>query len=266
MLAVGALAFRLHGEHVAVVSMIVFSMFPGSFALSMAYSESLMITFSALALLWLVEERWLFAGLAGAIATMTRPNALAIGLACLTAAWIHRKRMSAAIGALLSAACTGNGFIISQIFIGGRAKESGAWFRVQREAWSEGFSFGRDTVRLVAEWIASPLGSPTRALTVGSTLFIGVGLWAIARSRLHPIVSAFTIGIVSLTLFASTTTPRPRFALTAVGLFIAISIMWVNARSLSVERRRSIELTASGLSGALLVTVTAIYGLLGAIP
>jgi hypothetical protein len=137
---------------------------------------------------------------------------------------------------------------------------------VQREAWSEGFSFGAETVRLIGEWIASPLGSPTRALTVGSTLFIVDGLWALARERLHPIVAAFSIGIISLTLLASTTTPRPRFALTAVGLFISISITWINARSLSTERRRSLELAASGISGALLVTVTAIYGLLGAIP
>ena len=266
VLAVGALAYRLHGEQVATLSMTIFSMFPGSFALSMAYSESLMITFSALALLFLIDNRWLLAGLAGAVATMTRPNALALGLACLIAAWTQRHNIRSAFGALFSAVCTGAGFIIAQLFIAGTAKEAGAWFRVQREAWSEGFSFGIDTVRLIGEWIVSPLGSPTRALTVGSTLFIAAGLWAIARSRLHPIVSAYSIGIVSLTLLASTTTPRPRFALTAVGLFIAISVTWLNARSLSPERRRSLELVASGISGALLVTVTAIYGLLGAIP
>lgn len=266
VLAVGALAYRLHGERAATLSMAIFSMFPGSFALSMAYSEALMITFSSLALLLLVDERWLLAGLAGAIATMTRPNALAIGLACLAAAWVHRQRIRAVIGAGFSAVCTGAGFVVSQLVIAGTAQEAGAWFRVQREAWSEGFSFGVDTVRLIGEWIATPLGSPTRALTVGSILFIAVGLWALARSRLHPIVASFSIGIVSLTLLASTTTPRPRFTLTAVGLFIAISVTWINTRSLSPERRRSLELAASGISGALLVTVTAIYGLLGAIP
>ena len=266
VLAVGALAYRLYGERAATLSMAMFSMFPGSFALSMAYSEALMITFSALALLLLVDERWLLAGLAGAIATMTRPNALAIGLACLAAAWVHRQRIRAVIGAGCSALCTGAGFVVSQLVIAGTAQEAGAWFRVQREAWSEGFSFGVDTVRLIGEWIATPLGSPTRALTVGSTLFIVVGLWALARSRLHPIVASFSIGIVSLTLLASTTTPRPRFTLTAVGLFIAISVTWINARSLAPERRRSLELAASGISGAMLVTVTAIYGLLGAIP
>lgn len=266
VLAVGALAHRLHGETVAILSMTLFSMFPGSFALTMAYSEALMITFSAIALLALIEERWLLAGLAGAIATMTRPNALAIGLACLVAAWLQRHRVRAALGALFSAVCTGAGFIISQLVIAGTAHEARAWFRVQREAWSEGFSFGTETARLITEWMASPLGSPTRALTVGSTIFIAAGLWAIARARLHPIVSAFSIGIVTLTVLASTTTPRPRFALTAVGLFIAISVVWVNSSSLSPERRRSLELVTSGLSAALLVTVTAIYGLLGAIP
>lgn len=65
--------------------MAIFSMFPGSFALSMAYSEALMITFSALALLLLVDERWLLAGEAVVINTASPIAALSATASQMTA-------------------------------------------------------------------------------------------------------------------------------------------------------------------------------------
>ncbi len=266
VLAIGALTHRLYGEHIAIVAMVVFAMFPGSFVLSMAYSEAIMITCSALALRWLINERWLLAGIAGAIATATRPNALALVLACLAAVWMHRSQRRNLAGAALAGALTAAGFLATQLFISQTAHEGGVWFRIQREAWSEGLSFGIDTLRLVGEWVSSPLGSPTRALTAASTVIIVVGLWSMRKARLHPIVSWYTIGVVGLMVSASTTTPRPRFLLTAFGLLIAISAYWTQRSPRSRDASRVIELVVAGCCGAALVTVTAIYGLLGAIP
>ncbi|MGZ4770792.1 MAG: hypothetical protein ACXVLX_19200, partial [Ilumatobacteraceae bacterium] len=59
----GVLAKRLYGEQVAAKAMVLGALFPGSFVLSFAYTEALLLVF-AMACLWcLMSERWLAAGL-----------------------------------------------------------------------------------------------------------------------------------------------------------------------------------------------------------
>ena len=71
---VGLLARRLYGAEVAGRTMVLFAVFPGSFVLSFA-AEALLIVLSAACLLFLIDERWLLAGVAAALATATRPTA-----------------------------------------------------------------------------------------------------------------------------------------------------------------------------------------------
>ncbi|MDQ3973404.1 MAG: hypothetical protein M3276_03570 [Actinomycetota bacterium] len=56
-------------QEVAERAVLLFCFFPGSVVLSMAYSESLMLTLSIACLLALLQRRWLTAGVAGALAT-----------------------------------------------------------------------------------------------------------------------------------------------------------------------------------------------------
>ena len=75
---VGLLARRVFSASVAARAMVLFAVFPGSFVLSFAYSEAPFIVFAASCLLLLLDEQWLLAGLAAALATATRPNGVAI--------------------------------------------------------------------------------------------------------------------------------------------------------------------------------------------
>ena len=88
---VGLLARRVFTTQVAARAMVLFAVFPGSFVLSFAYSEALFIVFAASCLLLLLDEQWLLAGLAAALATATRPNGVAIVFACLAASAIAIK-------------------------------------------------------------------------------------------------------------------------------------------------------------------------------
>ncbi len=74
---VGILARRLYGVGVAARAMTLYAIFPGSVVLSFAYSEALLIVLAAACLILLLDERWLLAGLAAALATATRPNGVA---------------------------------------------------------------------------------------------------------------------------------------------------------------------------------------------
>jgi Gpi18-like mannosyltransferase len=56
---VGLLARRLYGAEIAGRTMVLFAVFPGSFVLSFAYAEALLIVFAAACLLFLIDERWL---------------------------------------------------------------------------------------------------------------------------------------------------------------------------------------------------------------
>ena len=63
------------------------ALFPGSFVLSMVYSEGFALTFLAFGLLALLQKRWLLAGLLGLLASFTTPVALAFEVSCLWCAY-----------------------------------------------------------------------------------------------------------------------------------------------------------------------------------
>jgi hypothetical protein len=209
-------------------------------------------------LLLLLDERWVLAGLAAALATASRPNAIAVCAACAVAAWIawrrHHDRR-----AWIALALSPLGAIAFQLFLWARTGDAGVWFRVQSEAWSEGVSFGWTALRRTYDAAASPFGSATNVVTAMCVLATVAGLWALARAKLPAPIVAYTVVIVALMLLPSTVTARPRFLYTAFPLLIAAAAVWPDDDD---------QWWALGLSlcGAGLVALTALYGLHAAIP
>ena len=58
----GLLARQLYGEQVAAKAMVLMAMFPGSFVLSFAYTEALLLVFAWAACWCLMRQRWWLAG------------------------------------------------------------------------------------------------------------------------------------------------------------------------------------------------------------
>lgn len=276
---VGLLARRVFSASVAARAMVLFAVFPGSFVMSFAYSEALFVVFAAACLLLLYDEQWLLAGLAAALATATRPNGVAIVLACLVASVIAiktKRQWSSLLAVLLSPL----GFIGFQLYVDDVAGERGAWFRVQTEAWSEGTSFGATAVENTLSFITSPFDSTADALTVLSLGALLVMLFAAYRRRLPLPWIAFSAVIIALMLIPETVTARPRFVFTAFPLFIAVAAWWpqpggrengaldpeveIGDDALSWERQ-SWNLVII-VCGAGLAILTNLYGVFGAIP
>lgn len=258
---IALLAARLYGEQVGRTTATVVALFPGSFVLSFAYSEALMIVLAAAAMLMLLDHRWWAAGAFAALATATRPNGLAIVVCCAVAAIIaiRRDREWKALAAVLLAPL---GFVAFQVWLGRHAGESGVWFRVQREAWDEGFSFGWTAVRNTIDAVVAPLTSPTDTITavaVAATVALVVLAW---KARLPVWMTAYSWTVLVLMLTPSTVTARPRFLFTAFPLLIGAAVWF--------ERRRRDDDTVWPLTlaacGAGLTTLTALYGVIGAIP
>lgn len=258
VLLLGMLAKRLYGEQVAAKAMVLGTLFPGSFVLSFAYTEALLLVFAMACLWFLMSERWVLAGLMAALATATRPNGLAIVLACAVAAAIALKRDRdwKSLAAPLIAPL---GFVTFQVWLGQHTGEPGVWFRVQSEAWGEGASYGWTAVRRTVEAFSSPLTSPTNLITAASVVTMLLMIFFAYHKRLPLPMVAYCAGILALMLLPNTATARPRFLFTAFPLFIA-------AAAYLHTVRRDLWPYVIGACSAGLVVLTALYGVFGAIP
>ncbi len=254
---VGVIARDLWSEAVAYKAMLFAVFFPGSFVLSFAYSEAALLVLAAGCLLALMRRTWWLAGVLAAVGTATRPNGVALVAACAVAAFLavrERREWSALVAPLVAPV----GVVAFQLWLRHHTGEW-AWWRVQREAWQEGTSFGITALRNTWEAFAHPLASPTdiiTAVSVVSTVALLVALW---KRRLPWPLTAYALVVVALMLLPATVTARPRFLYTAFPLFIAAAAWWPD------EHEEAFGLTIA-MSAAGLVALTGLYGVLGAIP
>lgn len=260
---VGRLAREVFGIRPAERTMILMAVFPGSFVLSFAYSEALLIFLAAGCLLALYRRQWLLAGLVAALATATRPNGVAVAAACgvaaLMAIWQRREWR-----ALIAPALAPLGFIAFQWYLRVHTDEPWAWFRVQTEAWAEGTSFGATALQDTFGFLTHPLNSPTDVLTSASLFAMFALLWCAWKKRLPWPMVAYVVVVLALMLIPATVTARPRFVFTAFPLFMAAGAWWPDDDANGWSRDGWTLLLA--LCGAGLVTLTALYGVYGAIP
>jgi hypothetical protein len=255
---VGVLARRLFDVPVAERAMVLFAVFPGSFVLSYAYAEALLIVLAAACLFFLLDERWLLAGVTAALATATRPNGVALVAACAVAAGIaiYRRRDWLSLVAPVLAPI---GFVSFQLFLAGHTGERWVWFRVQREAWREGTSFGATAISNTVSFFTHPFASPTDALTAASFFALLGGLWCLWKRRLPWPIVAYIAVVIALMLLPSTVTARPRFLFTAFPLFISVAAWWPRRDRVGWDMMMV-------LCGAGLTALTTLYAVFGAIP
>ncbi len=257
---VGMIAKRVYDVRIAGRAMILICFFPGSFVLSFAYAEALLLTLAAATLLALLHRRWVLAGVAAAFATAARPNGVALVLACLVAAIYEcRREGRAVVRPFIAVALAPLGFVAFQLYLGQRTGEALVWFRVQREAWEEGASFGWTAITKTWHFTLHPFASAVNtvtALCVAATVGFLIVLW---RAKLPPALTAYCLGIIGLMLLPATVTARPRFLLTAFPVLIAFP---------AVFPRKDDDWWALllALNAAGLVAVTTLYGVWAAIP
>jgi len=233
----------------------LFCFFPGSFVLTMPYSEALMIALAAGCLLALVSRRWLAAGLAAGLATATRPNAVALVACCAWAAAgpLRRREWRAAAAPLLAPV----GLLAFFGFLWARTGQAQAWWRVQRDGWDQNVDFGWTTVRQFAQAAGDPLADLNHLIAALSLVFVVVAGIALVRSRLPAVLSIYAGVVMAIALASDITVSRPRFLLTAFPLVIAL------ARPLRGWPFAAVLGTSAALLGALTILAT---GTLAATP
>ncbi len=254
----GLLARELFGWRVAERSMVLLCLFPGSFVLSFAYAEPLLLVAAAGCFWFLLKRQWLLAGLLAALGTATRPNGVALVAACAIVAFFairDRREWKALIAPILAPV----GVLAFQLWLGAHTGEPGVWFRVQREAWGEGTSFGWTAISNTVKALSDPLTSPTKTITAASLVTMVLLLWFLRKHPLPAMYNAYIAVVLLLMLLPKTVTARPRFLFTAFPLLIAAAAWF--------ERdKRDWWPYVVGACSAGLVALTTLYGVLGAIP
>lgn len=254
----GLLARRVFDVATAKKVMVLVAFFPGSFVLSWAYSEAVLLTLAALCFLSLHHKWWLAAGIFAALGTAARPNGLALVAACGVAALLAIKQdrdWRSLVAPLLSPL----GFVGFMVFLRQHTGEDWAWFRVQREAWKEGTSFGATAIGSTFDFIRNPTSSPTTLLTAASMFALILAAVALWRHRLPAMYVAYSAVVIVLMLLPATVTARPRF------LFTAFPLLFPVARLLRDDDERWWPVLVLVLATGL-VTVTGLYGVRSAIP
>jgi hypothetical protein len=201
---------------------------------------------------------WLVAGILAAFGTAARPNGLALVAACAVAALIAIKD-DREWRALTAPALAPVGFIGFMLFLRHHTGENLAWFRIQREAWQEGTSFGATAVTRTFDFFMNPTSSPTSLLTAASMIALIIGVVTLWKYQIPMMYIAYSVVIIVLMLIPDTVTARPRFLFTAFPLLIPV------ARMLRDDEEKwwpvVVLVMATGL-----VTVTGMYGVRAAIP
>ncbi|HUF97363.1 MAG TPA: hypothetical protein VMM60_04480 [Ilumatobacter sp.] len=265
VVTVGILASEVYGERVGRTSAVLMALFPGSFVFSFAYSEAIMIALAAATLLMLHYKEWSAAGVFAALCTASRPNGVAIVLACLVAAW-YAWRQDKDWRAFTAVLLAPLGFIAFQLYVGVKADETFVWFRVQSEAWGEGASFGYTALSRTFGAFANPLTSPTDSITAISVAATVLLVWFAWKAKLPRPMAAYSAMVLAMMLLPATVTARPRFLFTAFPLLIGAAWWFEHHREHNPRRHDDAWALALVSCGAGLATLTGLYGVYGAIP
>ncbi|QIQ06684.1 hypothetical protein [Streptomyces liangshanensis] len=170
---------RLHGQRAATIALVLLTAAqPMSIAFFMAYSESLFLALAIGALLAAHRKAWLTAGVLALLAGLTRPAAVAVAAALVTAAVMHlvqARRLMWRPVAAVGLACAGTPSYLW--WVGHRVGRPDAWFVIQRAGWGtrwdDGASFGRYlgyALSKADQWIAVSTAVLLLSLTAAALL------------------------------------------------------------------------------------------------
>lgn len=204
---------------------ILFGLFPGSFVLNMAYAEGMMLAASLGCLLALRHSRWWLAGACGAVATVTRPNAVVLIACCAFASIVAIRQRRQWVSLAAPVLCTA-GITSYFLFLWRRTGDVFAWFDVQRRVWDERFD-PTTMFHRIGDSYHQLFGNGPRELNAlfptFALVFAVPALVALWRWRPPVELMVFGAGILLLTVGSSNLGLRPRFVLSAFPLVQAVA-------------------------------------------
>ncbi len=233
-------------EHAADRGTLMLAVFPGSFVLSLVYSEGLVLTFVAFGLLALMRKRWLLAGVLGMLATATTPIALAFEVSCLWCAYreVTRDRNWRSLAAPI---LTPLGFLSYQVWLWVHTGNVSAWRLTERGGWKS-----YPSLVYAAHTVGVFLKDPIATNKTDDLLFVCTVLTVIAaviaiRARLPIPMLLYGLVAAGIAFVSAPVGLRPRFIFLAFPLIVAVG----------TRLRGRAYIWVAAISAALLIFATA---------
>lgn len=216
------LAARLSDDATADRTVVLFAFMPAAFVLSMVYADALFVCLAVVCLLALLDERWVAAGVAAAVAGSVRPTALALVVACLWAA-IAAIRAGKSWRALVAPAIAPVGTLLYLGYSWLHTGEALAFFHVQSRGWGNRIDLGGANIRAALSHIGEGRLTFFVAMLVIVVGPLGVGFWLLLRWRVPGFVVAYVSVVMALPILATNPVSIPRFLLAAFPLLIPLA-------------------------------------------
>jgi hypothetical protein len=140
-------------RRVGLLLVALFAAAPMAVVLNMAYTEALFCALTVWALVGVLRERWLVAGLCAAAAGLVRPTGSSLALAVLLAALVAatRRRGARPVFAIVLAPL---GLLAYLGYVGWHTGSPTGWFAIQRTGWGSRFDGGASLASFVGRTLA----------------------------------------------------------------------------------------------------------------
>ena len=237
------------GDAIGMRAAFFLLVFPTAYFLHIGYTEALFLAL-AFASFWLARtDRWWLAGLAAALATLTRVNGLVLLPALAVEAWLQwradpDRRLRVEWLAIGGVAIGFAAYLALNLAVYG---EAFAFARIQDEHWFKSLAPPWDGIAGVLNWTGHE--DPDTALMLGwvELAFIGLGLAGTIASawlRFRPSWTVWMAGSWLLITSTGFVQSAPRYDIVLFGLFAWFAVM--------AERRPAVGAVISAGSVALL--------------
>jgi len=211
------------GSRIARWSAGLLLVFPTAYFLHIGYTESLFLALSFGAL-WLARtNRWLAAGLLGALAALTRVNGLVLIPALAVEAWLQwRVHRRLEVGPALAVGAVAIGFAV---YLGVNLAVYGdpfAFSEIQRSHWFKDLSPPWEGIDGMIGWTDDPDADNAFMLGWMELLFTGLGLTATVATALwlRPTWAAWMAGNWLLIVSTGFVMSVPRYSLVLFGIVV----------------------------------------------
>ncbi|HEX2039540.1 MAG TPA: glycosyltransferase family 39 protein [Acidimicrobiales bacterium] len=221
-LLVWQLANRTFDRQAADRAALLFCFFPGSYALSMVYTEGVFILCAAACLLLLEQRRWWPAALVAGVGSAARPTGFVLALTCAFAAGVHWRR-TREWKPLLAVPLAAAGFVAFLVYLQLRVGDWMAYRRVQERWWEQGVDLGATTLRRTFGFLLEPKDDFNVAVSVVAFFTILVLGWVLVRTRPPGVRVVYTAAVLAPVLLSTTNTLTARSVLSAFPLFVGLA-------------------------------------------
>jgi hypothetical protein len=220
-LALWALAARIANRRVADRAVILYVAFPGAMTFGMFYPEPLGNLLAATSLLSAVNRKWLLAGLLALVASAAHPALIVLTpTLAVTAALAIRDRRE--WHALIAPVLAPLGMVWYFGLLAAGYHDAFFWFRDQGATWHRRVDWIGHELRVLT-WTDPGTSKHVlfNALVIVMALALVAGIALMLRAGVPLPVSLYTVLAVAAFGMANSPGPTPRFAWTALGIFVA---------------------------------------------